>query len=114
VTAPNIYRFKGELLESAVAPDLSGAESCYQRALEIARAQSAKLWELRAATALARWQFSQGREALDLLQPVYAWFTEGLDTRDLKEVKALPDTLAAAEQAGTRPEREVPSAQQGT
>jgi len=55
----------------------------------------------RAATALACWRVSQGRgrEALDLLQPVYGWFTESLDTRDLKQAKALLDTLAAGETA---------------
>jgi predicted ATPase len=112
----SIYCFKGELLRSAGVPDLPGAESCYQRALEIARTQHAKLWELRTVTALARWRVSQGRgrEALELLQPVYAWFTEGLDTPDLKEAKALLDTLAAGETAGTRPKWEVPSAQLGT
>jgi predicted ATPase len=111
----NTYCFKGELLRSSGVPDVPGAESCYQRALEIARAQYAKLWELRTVTALARWRVSQGRgrEALNLLQPVYAWFTEGLDTRDLKEAKALLDTLAATERTGTRPEQEISSTRLG-
>jgi predicted ATPase len=111
----NIHCFKGELLRSAGAPDLSGAESCYQRALEIARTQHAKLWELRTVTALARWRVSQGRgrEALELLRPVYSWFTEGLDTRDLTEAKALLDTLVAAERTGTRPGQEFSSTRLG-
>jgi predicted ATPase len=66
-----------------------------QQALDIARHQQAKSWELRAATSLARpWQ-SQGQrqDAYDLLAPVYGWFTEGFDTADLKEAKALLDDL---------------------
>jgi predicted ATPase len=64
--------------------------------LSIARRQHARGWELRTATSLGRLWQSQGkrREAHDLLQPIYAWFTEGFDTRDLKEAKALPEGLA--------------------
>jgi predicted ATPase len=71
------------------------AEGMYRQALTIAREQEAKLWELRAAASLARLKRDQGRraEARDLLAPVYGWFTEGFDTPDLKEAKALLDQL---------------------
>ena len=66
-------------------------ETCFQKAIDIARRQQAKSLELRASTSLARLWQSQGkrREAYDLLAPVYGWFTEGFDTADLKEAKAL-------------------------
>ena len=71
------------------------AKACFQHAIEIARQQSAKSWELRAATSLARLWQSQGKpnEARDLLAPVYEWFTEGFDTADLKDAKALLNEL---------------------
>ena len=71
------------------------AEAYFQQALEIARQQEAKSWELRAATSLARLWQSQGKksEARDLLAPVYDWFTEGFDTADLKDAKALLERL---------------------
>jgi len=71
------------------------AEELYRKALNIAREQEAKLWELRAAVSLARLRRDQGRrtDGHDLLAPVYAWFTEGFDTQDLKEAKALLDRL---------------------
>jgi len=71
------------------------AELLYRKALSIAQEQGAKLWELRAAASLARLRHDQGRraEARELLAPVYAWFTEGFDTPDLKEAKALLDEL---------------------
>jgi len=73
------------------------AEAYFERALAVARQQQAKSLELRAATSLARlWRDQgKGREARELLAPVYAWFTEGFETRDLKEAKALLDTLAS-------------------
>jgi predicted ATPase len=73
------------------------AEELYRKALSIAREQEAKLWELRAATSLARLRRDQGRcaEAHDLLAPIYGWFTEGLGTPDLKEAKALLEALDA-------------------
>ena len=67
------------------------AEEYFERALAVAREQQAKSWELRAAMTLARLWRSQGKvqQARELLAPVYGWFTEGFDTRDLKEAKAL-------------------------
>ncbi len=77
-------------------PALIDAERCYLEAIEAARSQSAKSWELRAATRLARPWHSQGKttEARDLLASVYGWFTEGFDTADLKEAKALLNELS--------------------
>ena len=71
--------------------------SALERALAIARSQQAKSWELRAAMSMARLWRDQGKraEAHDLLAPVYGWFTEGFDTLDLREAKALLDTLAS-------------------
>jgi predicted ATPase len=71
------------------------AEACFQQALEIARRQQAKSLELRAATSLSRLWQQQGKraEARELLAPVYGWFTEGFDTADLQEAKALLDEL---------------------
>jgi predicted ATPase len=73
------------------------AEEYFERALGVARQQQAKSWELRAAMSLARLWRDQGKvqPARELLAPVYAWFTEGFDTRDLKEARALLDTLAS-------------------
>jgi predicted ATPase len=72
------------------------AEEIYRKALSIAAEQEAKLWELRAATSLARLCRDQGRhaEARVLLAPIYGWFTEGFGTPDLKEARALLDELA--------------------
>jgi predicted ATPase len=71
------------------------AETCFQHAISIARSQQAKSFELRTATSLARLWQQQGKrkEAHDLLAPVYNWFTEGFDTLDLKDAKALLDEL---------------------
>ena len=90
-----LYRLKGELLLQQSPDQLSEAEGCFRRAIEIAQKQSAKSWELRAATSLARLWQQQGKqaEARDVLAPVYEWFTEGFDTADLKDAKALLDTL---------------------
>jgi predicted ATPase len=76
--------------------DVPQAETYFQRALAGARQQQAKSWELRAAMSLARLWRSQGKvqQARELLAPVYGWFTEGFDTRDLKEAKAMLDELA--------------------
>jgi predicted ATPase len=72
------------------------AQSCYKRAIEIARSQSAKSLALRATTSLARLLARQGRcdEARAMLAEIYGWFTEGFDTADLKEAKALLDELS--------------------
>jgi predicted ATPase len=74
------------------------AETCLQRALDVARHQEAKSLELRAAMSLARLWQQQGKraEAYDLLGPVYNWFTEGFDTADLREAKALLGELAGS------------------
>ena len=75
---------------------LTEGEASMRQALEFARKQQAKSWELRAATSLAQLWAEQGRreEARELLAPVYGWFTEGFDTADLKDTKALLDDLA--------------------
>ena len=91
-----LHRVKGELLLTN-SPNASGeAEACFNLALDIARKQSARSLELRAATSLARlWQEQRKlQEARDLLAPIYNWFTEGFDTADLKDAKALLDELA--------------------
>jgi class 3 adenylate cyclase/tetratricopeptide (TPR) repeat protein len=94
--AAELYRQKGRLLLRQGHP--KAAEELYRKALGIAREQEAKLWELRAAASLARLSRDRGRraEARDLLAPVYGWFTEGFDTPDLKEAKALLDELRAS------------------
>lgn len=89
-----VHRLTGEIeLKSGAA---AKAVICFERALEIARAQEARSWELRAATSMARLWRGQGKraQAHALLAPVYGWFTEGSDTLDLKEAKALLDDLA--------------------
>jgi predicted ATPase len=93
---PRIYMIQARLLQQASA-NANAAEVSLRKALEVAGLQCAKGWELRAATSLARLWGDQGRpqQARELLAPVYGWFTEGFDTRDLKEAKALLDTLAA-------------------
>jgi TolB-like protein/predicted ATPase/class 3 adenylate cyclase len=90
-----LNRHKGQLLLQQGHTD--AAEELYRKALSIAREQEAKLWELRATVSLARLRRDQGRraEARDPLAPVYEWFTEGFDTPDLKEAKALLETLDA-------------------
>jgi predicted ATPase/class 3 adenylate cyclase len=93
--AAELYRLRGEIRQQlARSSDLECAD--FNRALEISRSQKAKSLELRAAMSLARlWQTeNKTREAHDLLFPVYDWFTEGFDTKDLKEAKALLDELA--------------------
>ena len=94
--AAEVYWLKGELLLRQAIPDEAQAEACLHQALEIARQQQAKSWELRAAVRLSRLWQQQGKrdEAHALLAPVYAWFTEGFDTADLREAKALLEELS--------------------
>jgi predicted ATPase/class 3 adenylate cyclase len=91
-----LYRLQGELLLTRSAEQHVEVEACFQQALEIARRQQAKSWELRAALSLSRLWQQQGKrhEAYQLLAPIYGWFTEGFDTPDLQEAKALLDELA--------------------
>jgi predicted ATPase len=86
----------GEISLMFPHPDAAKAEAYFDRALAVARKQQAKSWELRAAMSMARLWHDQGKrdEARELLAPVYGWFTEGFDTRDLKEAKALLNELA--------------------
>jgi adenylate cyclase len=90
-----LYHLKGELLLDTDPANAAEAEALFCRALDIARAQEAKSFELRAATSLARLWQRQGKraEARALLAPVYAWFTEGFDTGDLVEAKGLLEEL---------------------
>jgi predicted ATPase len=92
----DIYRMAGEIVLMSPESDAAKAEAYFERALAVARQQQAKSWELRAATSYARLMrdLGQVKEAHDLLAPTYGWFTEGFDTRDLKEAKVLLDTLA--------------------
>jgi predicted ATPase len=92
-----LYRLKGESLWRYADPDLSKVEQCFQKALEVARHQEAKLLELRATVSLARlWQqLGRRAEAHDLLARIYGWFTEGFDTADLCNAKALLAELSA-------------------
>jgi predicted ATPase len=96
-SAAGLYRLKGELLLTRSAEHHAEAERCFYQALEIARRQGGKSLELRAAMSLARlWQQQSKRtEAYELLTPIYGWFTEGFDTPDLQEAKALLEELAA-------------------
>jgi hypothetical protein len=89
-----ILRLKGWML--SLKGDLEGAERNFLASLDWARRQQAKMWELRTSTSLARlWQSQDKRQdAYDLLAPVYGWFTEGFDTKDLLEAKALLAELA--------------------
>ena len=90
-----IHRLRGELTGRLPYPDPAKAEKSFRTALAIAREQGTRGYELRAATSLARLWREQGRrgEARDLLAPLYGSFTEGFDTADLKEAKALLDEL---------------------
>jgi predicted ATPase len=93
---PLLHHVKGELLLAENSPDVAEAERCFRTAIEIARRQSARSAELRATTSLTRLLAKQGRcdEARAMLAEIYGWFTEGFDTADLKEAKALLDELS--------------------
>ena len=99
-----VLRLRGELLLAQHSPGqtppaarVAEAEACFQQALELARQREARAWELRAATSLARLWQQQGRraDAHALLAPVYGGFTEGFDTADLRDAKAVLDELSA-------------------
>jgi predicted ATPase len=97
--AAELNRTAGEIVRSSQEPDATKAETYFERALAVARQQQAKSWELRASMSLARLWRDQGKvqRARELLAPAYGWFTEGFDTRDLKEAKALLDELRIIE-----------------
>jgi predicted ATPase len=90
-------RIAGQIALLSPEPNAAKAQVYFERALQTARQQQAKSWELRAAMSMARLWRDQGnrQQARELLAPVYGWFTEGFDTRDLKEAKALFDELHA-------------------
>jgi predicted ATPase len=90
-----VNRIAGEIALLSPEPDVTKAEASFEHALAVARQQQAKSWELRAAMSLARLWRDQGkvRQAHELLAPVYGWFSEGFDTLDLKEAKALLEEL---------------------
>jgi predicted ATPase len=92
-----VHRVAGEIALLSPERNLPKAEAYFERALALARKQQAKSWELRASMSMARLRCDQGKrdEARDLLAPVYGWFTEGFNTRDLKEARTLLDALAA-------------------
>jgi predicted ATPase/class 3 adenylate cyclase len=92
-----VDRVAGEIALKSPKPNSAKAEDYFERALSVARQQQAKSWELRAAMSLARLWRDQGKvqQARELLAPVYGWFTEGFDTRDLKEAKALLEELGS-------------------
>ena len=91
-----LHRQRGALLLRKTPNDVAAAEAAFMRAIEVAHSQQTRTFELRAATSLARLWRDQGRraEAHDILAPVYGWFTEGFDTLDLKEAKAMLEELA--------------------
>ena len=91
-----LHRIAGEVALLSPEPVAAKAEAYFERALAVARQQQAKSWELRAAMSMARLWRDQGKpqQARELIAPVYGWFTEGFDTLDLKEAKALHDDLA--------------------
>jgi predicted ATPase len=92
-----VLRVAGEVALKSAEQDRGKAAAYFERALSVARQQQAKSWELRAAMSLARLWRDQGKvqQARELLAPVYGWFTEGFDTLDLKEAKALLEELTA-------------------
>ena len=93
-----VHRIAGEITLLAPEPDAARAEAYFERALAVSRAQQAKSWELRAAMSITRLRIDQGKriDARDLLAPIYGWFTEGFDTRDLKGAKDLLGVLASS------------------
>jgi predicted ATPase len=94
--AAELHRLTGEWIMAHRPEDKEAAEACFRLALPLAQEQNAKWWELRAATSLARLWRDHGKqsEARTLLEPIYGWFTEGFDTPDLRDARALLDALA--------------------
>jgi class 3 adenylate cyclase/predicted ATPase len=92
-----VNRIAGEIALKSLRHEVTKTQAYFERALSVARAQRAKSWELRAAMSMARLRRDQGKrdEARELLAPIYGWFTEGFDTLDLKQAKALLDELTA-------------------
>ena len=92
-----LHRTAGEIALRSPEHNAAKAEAYFERAVAVARQQQAKSWELRAAMSMARLWRDQGKpqQARELLAPVYGWFTEGFDTLDLKEAKALLEQLSA-------------------
>jgi predicted ATPase len=92
-----LHRLHGELLLRQAVPEAPAAAACFQQALAVARHQQARWWELRAAMSLARLWQRQGKraEARELLAEIYGWFTEGFDTADLQEARALLENLSS-------------------
>ena len=92
-----VYRIAGEVDAQVTRARYKKSRKYFDRALAVARQQQSKYWELRAAMSLARLWRDRGKvqQARELLAPIYGWFTEGFDTRDLKEAKALLEELAA-------------------
>jgi len=91
-----VYRMAGEIALMSPEPDTEKAETYFDRSLAVVREQQAKSWELRAAMGMARLWRDQGKrqQAHVLLAPIFGWFSEGFDTLDLKEAKALLNELA--------------------
>ncbi len=91
-----MQRLKGEILLMRNGSAIGEAEGCFRSAIKLARVQAAKWWELRATVSLARLLAQQGRseEARVMLAEIYSWFTEGFDTADLKDARALLDELS--------------------
>ena len=91
-----VNRVAGEVVRRSPQSDAAEVEAYFERAMSVARHQQTKSWELRAAMSMARLWREQGKrdEARELLGPVYGWFTEGFDTLDLKEAKALLEELS--------------------
>jgi predicted ATPase len=93
---PELHRLKGELLLADAPENPADAEACFRQAIALARRQSARSWELRAVLSLSRLYHQQGREeeARPMLTEIYGWFTEGFDTADLQEAKALLEVVS--------------------
>jgi predicted ATPase len=94
---PELHRLKAELLPKSGDGSTAEAQSCFQSAIDLARTQDARSWELRATTSLGRLLVREGRrdEARAMLQEIYNWFTEVFDAADLKDAETLLDELSA-------------------